>query len=376
MDSIILSGLLAFSITFLSIPVIIEVAKTKNLYDEPNGRKVHHIVTPTLGGLGIFAGFVLASLLCAIPSSDGIIQYIFASVMIIFFIGIKDDILITTASKKLVGQVLAAAIIIYFGGIRIDNLYGFMGIHELNKISSILFTLFSIVVITNSFNLIDGVDGLAGSLGLFSSLIFGVYFFITGQMVYAIMAISLVGSIGAFLIFNFHPAKIFMGDTGSLLIGLLNAIFVIKFIAVANDPSAGFLIASSPAIGFAILMVPLFDTLRVVGIRLLRRRSPFRPDKNHIHHLLLQFGLPHFLVPLVCVGFNIAFIVVAFLLKDLGTTWVFLALAVLAIGLVSSIYFRLPKFKRKALSHHRNIGLTVTTPISKVVTFSKIGEKK
>lgn len=376
MDSIILSGLLAFSITFLSIPVIIEVAKIKHLYDEPDGRKVHHTVTPTLGGLGIFAGFVLASLLCAMPSNDGIIQYIFAAVMIIFFIGIKDDVLITTASKKLLGQILAAGIIIYFGGIRIDNLYGFMHIHELNKISSILFTLFSIVVITNSFNLIDGLDGLAGSLGLLSSLIFGIYFFLTGQAVYAIMAISLVGSIIAFLIFNFHPAKIFMGDTGSLLIGLLNAVFVIKFIAVANDPSAGFLIASSPAIGFAILMVPLFDTVRVVVIRIVRRRSPFSPDKNHIHHLLLQFGTPHFLVPLICVGFTIAFIALAFILKGLGTNWVFLAMAVLAISLISLIYFRLPKFRREALSNPGKIDLSSTTTISKVVTFSKGADKK
>jgi UDP-N-acetylmuramyl pentapeptide phosphotransferase/UDP-N-acetylglucosamine-1-phosphate transferase len=198
----------------------------------------------------------------------------------------------------------------------------------------------------------------------------------TGQTVYAVMAISLVGSIAAFLIFNFHPAKIFMGDTGSLLIGLLNAIFVIKFIAVANDPSAGFLIGSSPAVGFAILIVPLFDTLRVVGIRLIRRRSPFSPDKNHIHHLLLQLGTPHFLVPIICVCFNIAFIVLAYMLQDFGTTWVFLIMAVIATTLVSIIYFRLPKFKRAALAHHGKIGLSPTINISKVVTFSKGANNK
>lgn len=375
MDSIILNVLLAFSITFLSLPVIIEVAKTKNLYDEPNGRKVHSTITPTLGGLGIFAGFLLSTLLCAVPSNDGILQYVFAAVMIIFFIGIKDDILITAASKKFMGQVLAAGIIIYFGEIRIDNLYGFMGIHELNHVTSILFSLLSIVVITNSFNLIDGVDGLAGSLALLSSLIFGIYFFITNQGVYTIMAFALVGSIAAFLIFNLHPAKIFMGDTGSLLIGLMNAIFVIKFISVANDPNAGFIIKSSPAIGFAILMVPLFDTVRVVAIRLMKRRSPFSPDKNHIHHLLLQFGTPHFLIPIICVGFNIAFIAMAFILQDLGTSWVFLIMACTASALISLIYFRLPKFKRQALSQH-NIGLKTTAPISKVVTFSKGVENK
>lgn len=372
MDSIILSGLIAFSITFLSIPVIIEVAKTKNLYDEPDKRKVHHQVIPTLGGLGIFAGFILATLLCAIPTNDGIVQYFCAAAMIIFFLGIKDDILITTATKKFLGQILAAGIIIYFGGLKIDNLYGFLGIHEMNTLSSYLFSLLSIVVITNSFNLIDGVDGLAGSLGFLSSLLFGIYFFLSGQTVYAIMAIAMVGSISAFLFFNIHPAKIFMGDTGSLLIGLMNAIFVIKFINVANDPSAGFLIAASPAVGFSIIMVPLFDTLRVVGIRLFQRRSPFSPDKNHIHHLLLQLGIRHSIIPLVCLGVNILFIILAYNLRHLGTSMVFLIMGILAAGIMSLIYFKRPRLKTSVrLTVKKGMGMKVSNSNTKVVPLTK-----
>lgn len=372
MDSIILSGLIAFSITFLSIPVIIEVAKTKNLYDEPGKRKVHHTVIPTLGGLGIFAGFILSTLLCAIPTSDGIVQYFFAAAMIIFFLGIKDDILITTASKKLIGQILAAAIITYFGGLRIDNLYGFLGIYEMSELYSYLFSILAIVVITNSFNLIDGVDGLAGLLGFLSSLLFGIYFFITGQSVYAIMAIAMVGSITAFLIFNIHPAKIFMGDTGSLLIGLMNAIFVIKFINVANDPSAGFLISASPAVGFAVLMVPLFDTLRVVGIRLFQRRSPFSPDKNHIHHLLLQLGFKHAAVPFICAGISLVFVMLAYGFQNLGTNWVFLIIGVLACGLIGMVYLKRPRSKKTLhLTVKKGMGLSGTATTSKVITFSK-----
>lgn len=345
MDNILLSGALAFLITFFSIPVIIDVAKDKKLFDEPDKRKVHEAVIPTLGGLGIFAGFIIATLMGAPPSMAAVLQYFMAAVMVIFFLGIKDDILILSASKKFIGQLVAAGIIIKFGGIQITNMYGFLGMHELPHTVSILLTLFTIIVITNSFNLIDGVDGLAGSLGLLTSVIFGIYFYQTGQALYAVMALSLAGSLIAFLIYNFHPAKIFMGDTGSLLIGLLNSIFVIKFITVAANPAFGFPLESAPAIGFAILIVPLFDTLRVVGLRILNRRSPFSPDRNHIHHFLLELGLSHTMIAFTCLAANILFIALAYFLRFSGTTMVILALSGAAILIVSIVYYSRPKAK-------------------------------
>lgn len=344
MDNIFLSGALAFLITFFSIPVIIEVAKDKKLFDEPDERKVHHIVIPTLGGLGIFAGFIIATLI-GVPPFNAVLQYFIAAVMVIFFLGIKDDILILSASKKFIGQMVAAAIVIKFGGIQITNMYGFLGIYELPHTVGLLLTLFTIVVITNSFNLIDGVDGLAGSLGLLTSITFGLYFYKTGQALYGVMALSLAGSLVAFLIYNFHPAKIFMGDTGSLLIGLLNSIFVIKFISVAANPDFGFPLKSAPAIGFAILIIPLFDTLRVVTLRILNRRSPFSPDRNHIHHFLLELGLSHKMIAITSVSVNIIFIALAYFLRFSGTTMVILALSGVSLLLVSIVYYSRPKSK-------------------------------
>lgn len=342
MDNILLSGTLAFLITFFSIPVIIEVAKDKKLFDEPGERKVHKTVIPTLGGLGIFAGFIIATLIGAPPSS-AILQYIIASVLVIFFLGIKDDILILSAPKKFIGQLVAAGIIIKFGGIQITNMYGLMGIHELPHTISLLITLFTMIVITNSFNLIDGIDGLAGSLGLMTSIIFGYYFAQTGQTLFAVMALSLGGSLLGFLIFNYNPAKIFMGDTGSLIIGLLNAVFVIKFLSVASDPTSVLPITSAPAIGFAILIVPLFDTLRVVGLRIINRRSPFSPDRNHIHHFLLDLGMNHKMITLTCVTSNILFIALAYFLRFAGTNLVVLALSGVAILIVTIVYYSRPK---------------------------------
>jgi UDP-GlcNAc:undecaprenyl-phosphate/decaprenyl-phosphate GlcNAc-1-phosphate transferase len=345
MHNIILSGGLAFLITFFSIPVIIEVAKDKKLFDMPGGRKVHDAVIPTLGGLGIFAGFIIAMLIGVPPSEASVLQYFIAAIMIIFFMGIKDDILILTATKKFVGQLIAAAILIKFAGIRITDMYGMMGINTLSPTVSFLITLFTIVVITNSFNLIDGVDGLAGSLGLLTSITFGVYFYLSGQVMYSVIALSLTGSLIAFLIYNFNPAKIFMGDTGSLLIGLINSILVIKFINIASGPASAFPLQSAPAIGFSILLVPLFDTLRVVSHRILSRRSPFSPDRNHIHHFLLDLGLNHKKVAFTCVTANILFIIIAYFLRASGSSIVMLILIGGATFLVSIIYFF--KSKRK-----------------------------
>ena len=347
MNNIFLSGGLAFLITFFSIPVIIEVAKNKKLFDEPGERKVHKDVIPTLGGLGIFAGFIIATLLGVPLSQTSVLQYFFAAIMIIFFMGIKDDILILTASKKFVGQLITAGILIKFGGVEITNMYGFLGIYAIPPTASFLLTLFTIVVITNSFNLIDGVDGLAGSLGLLTSVVFGIYFYATDQILYSVMALSLAGSLVAFLIYNFHPARIFMGDTGSLLIGLLNSIFVIKFISVASNPASSLPLASAPALGFAVLLVPLFDTLRVVSHRILNRRSPFVPDRNHIHHFLLDLGLNHKTITITCVLTNICFIGLAYLIQSAGTTMVMLFLVSTATIFVSVVYYNRPKKKFK-----------------------------
>jgi len=357
MDNILLSAALAFLITFFAIPVIIQVAKDKKLFDEPDERKVHKNVIPTLGGLGIFAGFIIATLMGVPSAITSELQYFAAATTVIFFLGIKDDILVLSASKKFIGQLIAAGIIIKFGGIQISNMHGFLGIYEIPHIASIVLSIFTIIVITNSFNLIDGVDGLAGSLGLLTTLVFGAYFFYAGQLTYAVMALALAGSTIGFLIYNFSPAKIFMGDTGSLLLGLVNSILVIKFINVAGNPVSNFPIQAAPAIGFAILMIPLFDTLRVFGLRILDRRSPFSPDRTHVHHFLLDLGLSHRMVTFTCVLVNISFIAMAFFLRNLGTTTVLGILLLSAFIFIGIIYYSRPKNKNAVNESIANAGI-------------------
>ena len=342
MFDVLLSIAISFTVTFLAIPAIINVAEMKKLFDMPDARKVHFTPITPLGGLGIFAGFIFGSLLTLHFTQYSDLQYFIAASFVIFFLGLKDDILVISPVKKFIGQVLAAFIIIYYGNIQIRSMHGFFGLYQLPEMFSLLLTYFAVIVVINSFNLIDGIDGLAGTLGLLSSVIFGIYFLYIGMSPYAVMAFALAGSLLAFLIFNFQPAKIFMGDTGSLLIGTINAILVIKFINVANTADVAFPIASSPAVGFTILMVPLLDTLRVFGIRIFHRRSPFSPDRNHIHHLLLDRGFSHRVITLTLVSVNLLMIALVFFCRSLNCTYLILGVFCVFFAMIAAIYYLLP----------------------------------
>lgn len=310
----------SFFITFFAIPAVIRVADEKGLFDKPDSRKLHTKPIASLGGVGIFIGFVLSMLLFIPGGAHQEFQYLMAASFLIFFLGIKDDILILSASKKLLGQLGAAAIVIHLADIRIDSMHGFLNVYELPDYVSYPISYITIVVIVNAFNLIDGVDGLAGSLGILTTAVFGTYFIMAGLPSYAMLSFALTGALSAFLAYNYHPAKIFMGDSGSLLLGLINAVLVIKFITVADSSAGSFPITSSVAIGFSILMIPLLDTLRVFSVRIAKGRSPFSPDRNHIHHLLLDRGLNHSQVTHVCLIMNVCFIALAYFGRSIGST--------------------------------------------------------
>lgn len=366
MLDILLTASVAFIISFLAIPVVLQIAEQKRLYDIPDERKVHTHAVASLGGVGIFGGFLLASLLSIQGYLNPEFQYFFAAALVIFFLGLKDDLVVLSASKKIIGQIIAASILIHLGGIRINSMHGLFGFDQLPEAFELALSYLTIIVVINSFNLIDGIDGLAGSLGILTMLVFGTYFFAIGFQAYALLAFALAGSLVAFLIFNHPPAKIFMGDSGSLMIGLINAIMVIKFINVASDPAVAVPLASSVAIGVAILIIPLLDTLRVFSIRIFNGRSPFTPDRNHIHHLLLSRGLSHAGVTLTCVSANIAFIVLAYTCRSLGSTYLLLLMLSLAFATFGLLYYT----RRSS----RTLVVARTTiepkPTSKVVTFN------
>lgn len=346
MLDILLTASVAFIITFLAIPVILQVAEQKKLYDIPDERKIHTRQVASLGGVGIFGGFLLASLLSIQGYLNPEFQYFFAAALVIFFLGFKDDLMILSATKKFIGQIIAASILIHLGGIRLDSMHGLLGFNELPEAFSLALSYLTIIVVINSFNLIDGVDGLAAGLGILTMSVFGLYFFAIDFQAYALLAFAMAGSLIAFIIFNHYPARIFMGDSGSLMIGLVNAILVIKFINVADAPFVSIQIPAAVAVGFAVLIVPLLDTLRVFSIRIINGRSPFTPDRNHVHHMLLDRGFGHAAVTAICVGVNIAFIGLAWLGRELGPNYLLFSILVLAFSGLGLLYYKNARARR------------------------------
>lgn len=340
MVEVLMSIILAFGITFYAIPAIIHAAQEKKLFDYPDDRKLHRQPVPSLGGIGIFSGFITAFLLTAAFVEEAVrFQYILASALVIFFVGLKDDLLNITPFKKFLGQVLAAAILTLKGGLVISNMDGFLGIYELPEMAAYLLTFLTIVVIINAYNLIDGVDGLAAGLSIISSLFFGVYFIVNDQMAFGCMAAALVGALLAFLIFNAQPARIFMGDTGSMMLGLLHAMMAIQFINTASNAPV-FEVQAAPAIAFAIMFVPLFDTLRVFSYRMLQGSSPFTPDRNHIHHILLRYRFSHAKVALLLCSAGFVLPVASFLLTPFGINYLLFGMIVCGFTIVGLLVWR------------------------------------
>ncbi|MFB9054522.1 glycosyltransferase family 4 protein [Formosa undariae] len=293
--------LLALVTAFLAFPTIIFIAHAKQLVDVPDKRSVHSKTVPTLGGIGIFFAVAIVLTLCGAFLDAKLLMPVVGALIILFFLGVKDDILILSPKKKMLGQIIAALMVILITDIRITTFSGILGLEDLPYFISIGFTLFVFILIINAYNLIDGLDGLAGSVGLLVSMFYGFLFFNMQEMSLTVVSLALVGSLIAFLYFNFSKVrKIFMGDTGSMVVGFLLAFQSVAFISINQlNPMAQFHL-NAPIIVLAILFFPLLDTLRIFYVRVvILKKHPFSPDKNHIHHHMLQLGLKHWQVTLV-----------------------------------------------------------------------------
>lgn len=308
---ILLSLTIGFVIVTYAIPRIIFISNQKKLFDVPNERSAAKKITPTLGGIGIFAGFYLSLSITLNNSNNQNLSCLMLASLVMFMVGLKDDLIGLSARRKFAFQLMIAIYLIFMSGLRITRLHGVMGVDELDTFSSSLITMFAIVGIVNAYNLIDGIDGLASGIGIVISIAFGSLFIRAGHLEYAIVAFSLTGSLVAFFFFNVfgRTNKIFMGDTGSLTLGVIFAFLTIKYLGLPDGPRH---IIGSPAIALAVMIVPVIDTIRVMGIRIAQGRSPFSPDMNHIHHQLLRLnGGNHLHSSLIIIVANLTFIILA-----------------------------------------------------------------
>ncbi|WP_240410385.1 MraY family glycosyltransferase [Hymenobacter oligotrophus] len=331
-----LAFLWAFLVALFAVPSVIYIAHLKNMLDLPNKRTVHALLTPRLGGVAIFAGFMSALTIFA-DLGNGI-QQLLAGCIVLFFVGLKDDLVSISPAKKLVGQLLATGIVMFMADIRITSFQGIFGIHELPDGISYAFTFLAIAGITNAINLIDGLDGLAGSIVLIIVSTFGYYFHRYGGSAfgnYVFVSVCVIGGMLGFLRYNFHKATIFMGDTGSLLCGFIVSVLTIQFIQMGLHTSQPF-DAANPAVAVGILFVPLFDTLRVFTVRVLNGTSPFTPDKNHIHHRILAMGFQQISTVLLLALLNLVVILFVINFGYLGNT--LLIAGLIAFSLLLSVF--------------------------------------
>ena len=337
-----LALLFSFIITFFSVPTIIKISRRKNLMDEPGQRSSHLGKIPNLGGIAIFYSIGICASIFAHEIFD-LYKFLFASLIILLYVGVMDDIMVMRAYKKLFAQILVSVVLVMGSDVRIRSFFGIFGIYEINYYLSVIITVVTFIILINAFNLIDGIDGLAGGYSLLCSALFGISYYRLGEFNYplVILSVCIIGSVMAFLYYNlshYRSTKIFMGDTGSMLLGFLLAFTAVCFIDIFIDKKIPgmprYHLKSAPAIAVAILILPIVDTLNVIIIRLMNKKSPFEADKNHIHHKLIRMNLTHRRSSFYIVLYYLMIVAVAYYFRHIDVNQ--LLAIVLALGFLGA----------------------------------------
>jgi len=282
--------LFSFIITLIGLPFVIRVAESIGLFVPKNYRRIHNSEVSALGGLVIFlsasVGFVLFSDIINFPDY----RFIVSSGVLMFFLGFYDDLNEVKPEIKLLGQFVAVSLLVVFADVRIEFLQHFFG-SGIGLWADTILTIFLMIIIINAYNFIDGIDMLAALLGVIIMGVLGIWFFMAKQYDYSLVLFTLSSSLFAFMVFNYSPARIFMGDTGTMTIGLIMAVSLIKFDSINDIIEGGVQVYSAPGIAFSFIALITLDLLRVSFYRIVKGSYPFIADKNHIHHLFLRMGV-------------------------------------------------------------------------------------
>ena len=370
---------MAFFFSFLSsliigilfFPVLIKIFERYQISDTPGGRKIHQTKIPSMGGIGFFIAVAISMAIWGWEFPRVETPYILGAISIMFFVGLRDDIVELSATKKVLGQLIAVVLVVVMADIRIKGFHGFLGIGEFSLLVSYAFSSFTLLALTNAFNLIDGLDGLAGTVASLVFTILGVWFLYFGYYSYAILSFSFLGGITAFLLFNWHPAKIFMGDTGSLTLGFTMGTLILAFMEynVALPELSNWKFEPAFSAGVALMMFPLYDMARVFIRRISQGKGPMTPDKSHVHHFLMRMGLKHDQVTVLLVSLQFGIIVLVILLRDFSDNIVLPLIVVIATILgyrLDTITVRYLKKKVSLQPKTLEIRRTKTTMKSKI----------
>lgn len=330
MQYLIVSGMVAaFVVAYILTPQLIRLARRVGAMDSPDARKVHSELMPRIGGLAIYAGFI-AGVLVFVPLSTEI-KALLGGASVVMLLGLVDDIWGISPKIKLLGQIAAAAIATA-GGIQVEfisNPFNGMAFGKMLPLGYLAapVTIFWIVGVTNALNLIDGLDGLAAGTSAIAAVTIAAVALMEGQLLVSMMAMVLAVSIMGFLKYNFHPARIFMGDSGSMFLG-----FILANLAVMGLTKGATVI--SLFIPIVVLGIPIFDTFFAIVRRYLQGKPIFQADKGHLHHRLLDMGLTHKQTVLAIYGVNMTLggsaVILSMLTTDQGL-WILLGIVLLSL---------------------------------------------
>ena len=306
----------SFLLTFYLIPKIINVVNHKQLMDSPNSRSSHEQLTPTFGGVSFYLIIILALLFLGKSIDEEQISLnIVAAITILLFTGLKDDLVVISNFSKLIGQISAVSVFLYESSYTNLNFFGAFGLTEITGVVGFGIMLLLMLLIINAFNLIDGIDGLAASIGALTLSCFAYIYYQLDEPFFLVLCVGMIGSLLAFLRFNFSTKKkIFMGDTGSLILGFIIAVMSVKFLSLRVGDYELVSVAPQHSIFIiiAILVFPFFDMARVFILRILNKKNPFLADNNHTHHILLNLGNSHTKSSVLITLFSIIITILSF----------------------------------------------------------------
>lgn len=279
-----------------AFPKILRIALIKNIVDNPDARKLQRVPVPVLGGMVVMAGILVALCVADLLVDCNSLYTVVLAMGIMLFIGTMDDILDIPSTTRFILEILVALMIIYTCDYSLDNLHGLWGVYELSPWVSIPLTIVTVVGVINAINLIDGVDGYSSGYCVMACGMFGAFFYLVGEMPMTMLAIVCMASLIPFFLHNVfgRKSKMFIGDGGTLLMGCVMSVFVLNILKSTTECEA----YCSLGLGLvpftlAVLCVPVFDTVRVMTMRILRKTSPFHADKTHLHHLFIEMGFSH-----------------------------------------------------------------------------------
>lgn len=327
------------------LPKVRSLASISNFISEPSQRSSHIERIPNIGGLAFFVVIMLFYSFIYQYDKSSIFPNLIPGLTILFIIGLKDDLVMVNPSTKIIAQLTAAFFFVFHNSFSLLNLRGFMWLHDITPIVGIFLTIFLTVALINAFNLLDGIDGFAAIVGIIIFAFYYLFYYLLELYFLAFLNAIISGSIFAFLRFNLSKSKkIFMGDTGSMLIGFLVSVMTIYAISLKNESITNFNFPAQnlPFLLFSVLILPLFDTFRVIVIRLIQRKHPFHADRQHIHHILLDYlGCSHLKVALILGGINISIITLFYFLLNMVDQTVYFLLIFILISLGFLVLFKL-----------------------------------